>query len=117
MSVGVFEEKRPMDVSCGNMSMDVAPKFLLNLLDRSYVIILKCLISEADECVLQNRLFSLTVRMGLYFSRLFLRDQYSVALDKFGQKQLKKVGQSVKIKSEITPDNAGLSGASSYCLS
>ena len=25
MSVGVFEEKRPMDVSCGNVSMDVAP--------------------------------------------------------------------------------------------
>ena len=25
MSVGVFEEKRQMDVSCGNMSMDVAP--------------------------------------------------------------------------------------------
>ena len=30
----------------------------LNLLKRSYVITLNCLISEADECVLQNRLFS-----------------------------------------------------------
>ena len=47
--------------------------------------------------------------MDLYFSRLFLRDQYSVALDKFGQKQLENAGLSgvkVKIKSEITPDNA-----------
>ena len=45
--------------------------------------------------------------MGLYFSRLFLRDQYSDAPDKFGQKQLENAGQSgvkVKIKSEITPE-------------
>ena len=50
--------------------------------------------------------------MGLYFSRLFLRDQYSVAPDKFGQKQDRGHSRTqsnvkVKIKSEITPDNAG----------
>ena len=54
--------------------------------------------------------------MGLYFSRLFLRDRYSVAPDKVEQKQLenagRKSGVKVNIKSEITPDNAGLSGAS-----
>ena len=31
--------------------------------------------------------------MGLYFSRLFLRDRYSVAPDKFGQKQLENARQ------------------------
>ena len=31
--------------------------------------------------------------MGLYFSRLFLWDQYSVAPDKFVQKQLENAGQ------------------------
>ena len=40
--------------------------------------------------------------MGLYFSRLFLRDRYTVAPS----------GVKGKIKSEITPDNAGLSGTS-----
>ena len=50
--------------------------------------------------------------MGLYFSRLFLLDRYSVAPDKFGQKQLESAGVKVKIKSEITPDNARRSGAS-----
>ena len=56
--------------------------------------------------------------MGLYFSRLFLRDRYSAAPDKFGQKQLENAGLrqtvsgvKVRIKSEITPDNARLSGA------
>ena len=30
--------------------------------------------------------------MSLYFNRLFLRDRYSVAPDKFGQKQLENAG-------------------------
>ena len=40
--------------------------------------------------------------MGLYFSRLFLRDRYSVARDKFGQKQLSGVlSGSLKIASRV----------------
>ena len=42
----------------------------MNLLDRSYVITLNCLISEADECVLQNPLFSLTALGWVIITRL-----------------------------------------------